>query len=188
MTKSRTLTSSITLLQEAVMWLRSGACFLMHYIDYRCAENAVSLASASHSVCFSVCVLQLWHPVECISFSLSLTASPSVAQRAVFMRVPPDVDSTVEQMTDLARSWGDKSTVQHSAGFHLAFSLPALFTYVCLCLTFSFLLAPYQCSDFFFLLDSAWHIRMDWLQTESQTHSLSLPFVFEYWSWFPYKA
>lgn len=132
------------------MWLQWGTCSLMHYIDYRCAENAVSLAS--HSVCFSICVLQLWHPVECISFSLSLTASPSVAQRAVFMRVSPDVDSTVEQMTDLARSWGDKSTVQHSAGFHLAFSLPALFTYVCLCLAFSFLLAPYQCSDFLFFL------------------------------------
>lgn len=177
MTKIRTLISSITLLQEAVMWLQWGTCFLMHYIDYRCAENAVSLASASHSVCFSICVLQLWHPVECISFSLSLTASPLVAQRAVFMR-------------GFTRCWfnhwtDDRLSQKLRRQIHspTLSRLPprffsACFVYIRLSLSrFLFLTRTISMVWlFFFFLVSAWHIRVDCLQTESQTHSLP-PFL-----------
>lgn len=55
-----------------------------------------------------------------------MSASPSPPQRAEFRRVSPDVDSTAEQMTDLASSQGDKSTSPTLSG------LPPRFVYICL--------------------------------------------------------
>lgn len=42
------------------------------------------LAAASLCVFFSIGVLQLWHPVECISFSLSLTDSIGGSESCVY--------------------------------------------------------------------------------------------------------
>ena len=98
------------------------------------------------------------------------------SESCVYAGFSPDVDSTVEQMTDLASSWGDKSTVQHSAAFPLPplFSLLALFTYVCLCLAFSFPYSRYiNVLTLLLLLVSAWHSFMACLHSHSLSLSLS---------------
>lgn len=143
------------------MWLQ---CFLMHYYQ----QNRLQItSSASHSVVSSTCVLQVLHPVECVSFSLSLTASSSVAQRACVY-------------AGLTRCWfnhwtDDRLSQQPRRQIHsptlsrlLLRSFSACFVYIRL--SVSFLLTPYQ-SDFFF--SQLGNTRVDCLQTELHTLSVS---------------
>ncbi len=143
MTKIGTLISSLTITGNSngitVRNLLSNAL-----LDKVCWQNAASLLLLT--VFFVYGYIATVAPSRVYKL---LSLFQLVAQRAVFMRVSPDVDSAVEQTTDLASSWGDKSTVQHSAVFHLVFPLLALFMYICPCLAFSLLLAQYQCSDIF---------------------------------------
>lgn len=95
--------------------------------------NALLPARRALSVSVSIRALRLWHPAEWMSRPPPTPPPwPPLCRWlawAVFMCVSPDVDSTIEQMTDLAGSWGDKSTVLRSAGSRVAFPC-ACFVYI----------------------------------------------------------
>lgn len=147
--------------------------------------NAISLSRADcekvlHHSCFPLAVF-LCRYITTVTPSrvyklLPLLRCLSVggSESCVYAGFSPDVDSTVEQMTDLASSGGDKSTVQHSAAFSTSPLFSACFVYIRL--SVSRFLFPYShyinvLTLLLLLLVSAWHSFMD-------TNTLSLSFLF----------
>ena len=142
------------------MWLQSS---LIHYFQWNCLHTCRTCRITSHCV-FSVCVLLLCHPVECVSFSLSLTASSAAAQRACVH-------------VGFTRCWfnrwtDDRLSQQLRRQIHSPTLPLRCFTacFVCIRLSLSY-------SHRMNVLP-AWHIGMDRLQTEPHRRYLPLGFKF----------
>lgn len=122
---------------------------------------------------FSICVLQLWHSVECVSFSLSLTASSSLALARRACVYAGFTRCWFNHWTDDRLSQQLRRQIHSPTLSRLPLHFfSACFVYIRLSLSYSHHISVLT------FFPPAWHTCMDCLQTEPHTISVSL--VLEY--------